>query len=135
MSKSVSFVLQAFVAIKIIINCSEVNPYFKMLSNWSRLKKNQTSVQSMSVQTIVVLREARIQILTCFNRFSFLFLRFFNPKVRITNVFRGTTGPPYVFYIENGREYRIRHAKDFYPNILGVVVQGSESKKLHLICY
>ena len=71
MSKSVSFVLQAFVAIKIIINCSVVNPYFKMLSNWSRLKKNQTSVQNMSVQTIVVLTEARIQILTCFNRFSF----------------------------------------------------------------
>ena len=54
-----------------------------------------------------------------------------NPKVRITNVFPshfgrpGTTGPPYIFYIENGREYRLRHARDFYPNKLGVVVQGS----------
>ena len=43
----------------------------------------------------------------------------------ITNVFprdyRGFSNTPNVFYIENGREYRLRHARDFYPNLSGVV--------------
>ena len=44
---------------------------------------------------------------------------------RITNVFprdfRGTSNTPNVFYIENGREYRLRPAREFYPTIPGVV--------------
>ena len=65
-SKSGSLVLQSFVAIKIITNFSAANPFFKMLNNWSRLKKTQ-----MSVQTTLVLIEARIQILTYSKSFSF----------------------------------------------------------------